>query len=259
MLGRIDKAKACLERAIEVFREIDRPSSELVKRIQLGGVLGSFGDRKAAQQQLGNAATLAEKIGDRPQLAAAQRTLGGFLHEWGKREEGWTRLDLALKLDEELGNQDGKAATLDLMGHAALNEHRFDDAKQMLEGSLAATQHGLTSQTLLTQCRLAAACKGMGNEEQARKHATTAEHLLEEIEKVSPVSGPEIHYRLSALTESEERQKQHLTMAESLLSTRAASIRNGGYREHFLTQSGHNPKILEEAKRTLEDSGDEEE
>jgi len=252
-LGRVGKATACLERAIEVFREIDRPNSELAKRIQLGGVLGSFGDRKAAQEQLRKAAELAEQLGDDAQLASAERALGSFLHEWGKLDEGWTRLQRALQIEEESGNLEGKSATLHLMGHAALNEEQFDKAAELLEGSLSATKQGLTSETLLTHCRLAAAYRGLGREKSAREHVTTAQNLVIEIGDLSPEMGPEIHYRLSALTDDESAKKEHLTLAESLLSTRATRIRNGGYREHFLTRSGHNPEILEAARRMKED------
>ena len=172
-----------------MFREIDRPSSELVKRIQLGGVLAQFGDRKGAQRQLAAATELAEKLDDKAHLADAQRTLGQYLHEWGKRDEGWTRLGAALKLEEELDLAEGKAATLDAMGHAALSEKRFDEAAEMLEGSLSSTKAGVNAQTLLTQCRLASACRGKGDEDAARQHAETAEVMLAKIERVSPEHG----------------------------------------------------------------------
>jgi len=249
VLGRVERAKACLTRAIEVFREIDRPEGELLKRIRLGYLLGSFGDRKGAQEQLDAAARIAESAGDRTLLAMAQRTLGALLHEWGKREEGWTRLNLALNIDRESGDAEGLSATLNLMGHAALNEERYDQAAECLKESLSATRSGLTSQTLLVECRLAAAYHGMGREDDAKRQATAAEEKLKVLENLSPEEGPEIHYRLSALSPNEESRKLHLTVAENLLSTRAGEIRSGGYREHFLTQSGHNPEIIEEARR----------
>ncbi|MEM8885446.1 MAG: protein kinase [Planctomycetota bacterium] len=255
-LGRIEHAKAALSRAIEVFREIDRPASEIVKRIRLASVLGSFGDRAAAQQQLHMATELAEKHRDQPALAAAQKTFGRLLHEWGKRDEGWERLKAALNIEQALGDDEGRSITLDMMGHAALVEKQFGKAAEYLEDSLQSTKAGWTSQTLLTQARLASARQGLGEDDVAKEHAGTVERQLTELGRISPETGPEIHYRLSELSEDEEARMSHLTVAENLLATRAGEIRSGGYKEHFLTQSGHNPEILEAARDAIEEDSD---
>jgi len=250
--GQVDRAKSCLSRAIEVFQEIDRPTSEAVKRIHLGEILAAFGDRKRAQEELRKATQIGIAIDNQPAVAAAQRALGRFLHEWGKRDDGWNHLMRALEIDESLQDDEGRATTLSLMGHARLNERQFDEAAALLRNSLAATKGPGNGDTLLTQCRLAAALDGAGRTEEAREYTTRAERLLAELGSVSAEQGPEIHFRLSSLTEDEEAAKLHLTTADNLLASRAQLIRNGGYREHFLTQSGHNPAIIEAAKRATD-------
>jgi len=253
--GHVDRAKQCLVRAIDVFQEIDRPSSEAIKRIQLGEVLATYGDRKRAQEELLRATRIGTAIDSLPAVAQAERTLGRFLHEWGKQDDGWQHLERALTIDTELGDDDGRATTLTLMGHARLNEQQFEQAAELLEGSLSASRV-VSSESLLTQCRLAAALKGAGKNDEAKRHATQAEKTLEEIDNVAPEHGPEIHFRLSSLADDEQVRRDHLTRAQSLVSMRARTILNGGYREHFLTQSGHNPEILEAARDTLKESGD---
>jgi len=253
--GRIGRAKACLRRAIEVNQEIDRPASELIKRIELAQILGQFGVRKQAQEQLKACIALAERVDDKVQLAHAERVLGSFLHEWGRRDEGWTRLAHALALNEELQNEEGKAQTLDSMGHAALNEQRFDKASELREESLANTKITNSTAAILTQCRLATAYRATGREADARLQADAAERNLSEVDQVSPEDGAEIHYRLSSVCEDPDSKRLHLTMARDLLSTRADSIRNGGYREHFLTRTGHNPETLDEVRRVVDGAG----
>jgi len=247
--GHLDEAKSCLSRAIEVFRETNRPSRELVQLLRLADVLGSFGDRKQALEHLEAANALATRIDDQPQLAVAERLIGMFLHEWGRREDGWAHLEQALAIEQKLDNAESHAATLDRMGHAALNEKRFDDAAALLEQSLSRATAGPGAATLLTRCRLASAYQGAGDAERAREQTTQASHLLETLKRVSPEHGPEIHYRLANLTENAEQRALHLTTAEKLVATRARTIVNGSYREHFLTCSGHNPEILEAAKK----------
>ena len=43
------------------------------------------------------------------------------------------------------------------MGISALNEERFEEAAGLLEQSLSDAEGGITSDTLVTQCRLASA------------------------------------------------------------------------------------------------------
>ena len=136
-------------------------------------------------------------------------------------------------------------ATLDRMGHAALNEQRFADAAELLERSLA---RGGTA-TLLTRCRLASAYDGAGDADKAREHATRAAELLDAAERVSPDDGPEIHFRLANLASDEWARTEYLTTAKRLVEQRARTISNGGYREHFLTRSGPNPAIIEATRR----------
>ncbi|MHC4955794.1 MAG: serine/threonine-protein kinase [Planctomycetota bacterium] len=248
-LGRIERAKASLLRAIEVNQQIDRPAIELSRRMELAEMLAEFGERSQAQEQLQACLALAERLDDKLNLAAAERRLGALLHDWGKREEGWTRMEHALAIDRQIKNAKGETLTLDSMGTAALNEERFDEAARLLEQSLAETKGELTSDTLVTQCRLASAYEGAGDSEKARSTADTAEDALAKLERLPQRFGPEIHYRLSALTDDDEVKRTHLTVAQNLLSSRANSIANGGYREHFLTQAGQNPTILAEAKR----------
>ena len=251
-IGRVEEAKICIARAIEVARAINRPAREVSHLIRMASVLGRFGDRKQALEHLAAAVELAARIGDKPQLANAERKTGRFLHEWGSREDGWEHLGRAMAIDEEIDSAEGRSATLDYMGHAALNENRFDDAASLLERSLSDTPAGPAAATLLTRCRLASAYQGAGNEEKAREHATHAGELLETLERVSAEDAPEIHYRLAHLTDDAAQRALHLTTAEKLVATRARTIANGSYREHFLTCSGHNPEILEAARKARE-------
>ena len=254
-IGHVDRAKQCLARAIEVFREIDRPNSEVIKRIQLGEVLATYGDRKRAQEELLKATQIGMKIDSLLEVARAERTLGRFLHEWGKQDDGWQHLERALTIDTDVGDDEGRATTLTLMGHARLNEKQFDQATELLEGSLAASKV-ISSETLVTQCRLASALKGAGKEDEAKRHTTTAEKTLQELANLSPEHAPEIHFRLSGLADDEDAHREHLTLAQSLVSMRANTIRNGGYREHFMTQSGHNPEIMAAAKEVASRDSD---
>jgi len=253
-IGRIEQAKASIERSIVMFREINRPGTELAKRLALAMVLASCGERRQAIDGLKEAIALGERIDDNPQLAAAETQLGAYLHEWGQREEGWQHLERALEMEKQLENDDGQAEALERMGNAALNEQRFAEATQYLEESLSKGGQGDSSNAVLARCRLASAYQGAGDGEKAQVCADTAQQMLDRLVRVSPDKAPEIHYRLAALTDDEEQRVAHLTTAEHLVSLRASAITNGGYREHYLTQTGYNPAILAAAKRLREEA-----
>jgi tetratricopeptide (TPR) repeat protein len=253
ILGRVDRAKESLERALGLFRALDNPMGEMDTLMRLGRVLAAFGDHAAARERFDAVLALARRAGAKPSVIGAERALASLAHATGAREEAWERFGRALALEDGLKSPPSRRETLGAMAEAALREEDHARAAQLLDEACGIAVSGTAAERdlVLALCRLARARRGLGQEEQALAAAREAERRLGALGPLTPDVGTEIHFTLRDFADGEERRRFHLERAHALLEIRQGAIRNDGYREHYLTRTWPNPEILAEARRVL--------
>jgi tetratricopeptide (TPR) repeat protein len=253
ILGQVEKAKECYERAIGLFRALDNPTGELLTLKRLGSILLAFGDHGAARERFEAALALARKVDAKADVISSERALADLAHRTGARAEAWERFAGALRLEDELKSPGSRLETLLAMAEAALREEDFARAAAAMEEARRIPAGGKAGERdlVLVLCRLARARRGLGEGAEALAVAAEAERRLEALGPMTPDVGPEIHFSLSDLAADEGGKRRHLESARSLLERRQSAIRNDGYREHYLTRTWPNPEILAEAGRIL--------
>jgi tetratricopeptide (TPR) repeat protein len=250
ILGRIEQAKESWERALDICREAGDANGEIKVHILYGPAVQAYGELDAARTHIEAAIELAGKTGGKTQLVEAHRYLGNLLHRTGKRDESRKEYERSLELADEIGSKGARYRTLAAMGDAALQEEKYDRAVELLSEALelvGGPAHG----SLLPLCKLARALLGEGEQERARELARMAAAILEEGGAVSPEDRPEIYFRLYEVLGDEASAKRYLTSAREALDRRTATLTHAAYKEHFLTQTGANPEILEVARQVL--------
>ncbi|MHC4548874.1 MAG: serine/threonine-protein kinase [Planctomycetota bacterium] len=242
ILGGIDDAKAAWERALQLFVDLGNPSGELAARVMLGSALGTYGEHEEARAHLEAVIKLATRTGDRMRLAEAHVALGELLHPTGERAEAWAHLEEALALAEELKDARRRVSALAAAGKVALGEADYERATRHLTEALPDARGGLQAPLIL--CRLARAHHGASRVGEARECAREVLERLEAAGDVARYDSAEIYYTLHQIEEDEERRERFLVRAREILEERARRIRNGSYREYFLTRTWPNAEIL---------------
>ncbi|MHC4224724.1 MAG: tetratricopeptide repeat protein, partial [Planctomycetota bacterium] len=244
ILGEIDEALASWNRALQLFVDLDNPNGELAARMMLGSALGGYGEHDEARAHLEAAVELARRTGNKARLVEGHGALGQLLHAMGERAPAWKHLDEALKLDEELKSSRSRVLTLIKAGSAALAEGDHERAIRHLAEALPDAHGGGDAQPALILSRMARAHRGAGDREEARACAREALARLEAAGDKTPVGGPEIYYTLGQILEDEERRTEFHMRAREMIEERARQIRNGSYREFYLTRTWPNAEIL---------------
>jgi tetratricopeptide (TPR) repeat protein len=244
ILGEIDDALASWKRALQLFVDLDNPSGELASRMMLGSALGSYGEHEEARAHLEAVVKLAQRTGNKTRLVEGHGALGQLLHTMGERATAWEHLDQALKLDEELKSARSRVLTLIKAGSAALEEGDHERAIRLLAEALPDAHGGGDAQPALILCRISRAHRGAGNPDEARACAADALARLEAAEDAAPVGGPEVYYTLSQNLDDDERRAEFRARAREMIENRARQIRNGSYREYYLTRIWPNAEIF---------------
>ncbi|MEJ3745428.1 BTAD domain-containing putative transcriptional regulator [Actinomycetes bacterium KLBMP 9797] len=95
-------ARACYERALALFQELDTPLGEPTLRTALGRIDRRAGHHERALAQLTASLAVAERLGERREVAACLRELGTTRHELGDVDAARDLWRRALAIFEEL-------------------------------------------------------------------------------------------------------------------------------------------------------------
>jgi tetratricopeptide (TPR) repeat protein len=164
ILGEYEEARAQLERAVEISRQLGDTDEEWQALIDLG-MAWAERDYSQAGHYYKEALTLAERLHDNVKLAHSLNRLGNWHANVGRHHDALQAHERALAIFERLDDTDGRAQTLDFLGlvsylsgdvraSAAYNRSAaalFDDLGD-LRGSastlaiMAASGGGLTSE-----------------------------------------------------------------------------------------------------------------
>jgi tetratricopeptide (TPR) repeat protein/transcriptional regulator with XRE-family HTH domain len=128
MSGEHDEARAHLEQALEVYRQLGDESNQAQALFALAAILDRQGRHRDALRQAERALARFQSSGDRVGEANALNNVGWYHARLGEYETALRRCQQALGLQQELGNRRGEACTWDSVGVAYHHLGRHADA-----------------------------------------------------------------------------------------------------------------------------------
>jgi tetratricopeptide (TPR) repeat protein/transcriptional regulator with XRE-family HTH domain len=128
MPGEHDAARAHLEQALEVYRQLGDDANQAQALFALAAILDRQGRHRDALRQAEQALARFQSSGDRVGQANALNNVGWYHARLGEYETALRYCQQALRLQQELGNRRGEAPTWDSVGVAYHHLGRHADA-----------------------------------------------------------------------------------------------------------------------------------
>lgn len=135
--GRMDEARQCFERGLEIRRQLIDQHGESNSLNSLGILHKSHGRLQEAEQFFNNSLSIRRTIGDRRGEGAALANLGLLRKAVGKMDEAKTCLEQSLQIFREIGDRTGEAIQLNNLGNLHSDQGRLGEARACYERSMA--------------------------------------------------------------------------------------------------------------------------
>src|ERR1051325_5454852 len=168
-------------RSYERGGEIKRQSEALVYLSQANQALGRYTE---AGKNLELALGLAEKAGDRTQVASARGALGNLYIATGPQETALKNLNEALRIAREVNNQDLSATILNNLGNLLSAQKKYGEAVAAYNES-ASLANSRNNHVMAGKALINSATASMQNK-QYKEAKTLLDNALDEIRALEP-------------------------------------------------------------------------
>lgn len=135
-LGDYVEARAQLQHALALRRELGDRKGEADARAALALIDTRRGDNDAAREELGLVLELYREIGDRDGEAATRHSLAGLHHGEGELDAAHGELTDVARFLHEAGDRQGEADTLQRIARLEMEQGEFGPARERLYGVL---------------------------------------------------------------------------------------------------------------------------
>jgi predicted ATPase len=135
--GEYDEARAHLQAAVALSREIGDPEGLVFALADLGGIASAQGDHERAELLAREALAEARQAQSEMAIAAALHSLGSALLDGGEYKSARDALEESLALRRARGDKRNVANSLATLGAAAFLEGSYRHATELLDESLA--------------------------------------------------------------------------------------------------------------------------
>ena len=141
--GAFEEAARSWQDAAQRYAQAGQPRAQSVALTQLARAYQALGQYRKAEQSLASALELAQKAGDRVQIATVFGSLGGTYFVSGALDAAQQALQEGLRLARELGHTALMAAMLNDLGNVFTSQNKYAEALDAYGESarVAAQQH----------------------------------------------------------------------------------------------------------------------
>ena len=137
MLGQLERARECLEKALQIYSQDENHVGEGRVFNDLGRVFADIGNRERAKGDYEEALRIYQEQGDRLGEGSALNNLGWVYISLGQSKQAQKYYEQALSTFRELGDPLGEAATLNNLGRVYEDLGQRGQAKEYYEQALS--------------------------------------------------------------------------------------------------------------------------
>jgi CHAT domain-containing protein/Tfp pilus assembly protein PilF len=182
--GDFEQAVLSWTEAARLYKEQQQLSQESNALIQLSRAYESLGQYRDALKNLEAALPLAEKSGNRAQMALALGTLGDVYIATGPEETALKYLNDGLRIAREVNNQDLSAIILNNLGNLSTAQKKYPEAIAAYRES-ASLAESRNDRSLLTRALINAAIASIRNK-QYKEAKALLDRALGQIQALEP-------------------------------------------------------------------------
>ncbi len=139
-LGRYQRARACLEQSLAIFKRLNIPAEQIFCLVTLASVARNQGKGEESEQLARESLALSRQIGDRWGETTALAALGLILRYRGDMTQAKALLEESLVLGRESGNQRLVISSLNTLGDLACHRGDYAKAQVVFEECIALSQ-----------------------------------------------------------------------------------------------------------------------
>ena len=182
--GNFEQAVVSWTEAARLYDAEQKPREQSIALIHLAQAYQSLGQYKDALKNLEAALALAEKSGNRTQIASALGTIGDVYIAVGPLETAHKYLNEGLRIAREVNNQDLSAIILNNLGNLLTAQKKYPEAVAAYTES-ASLAESSNNRLLVTRALINAATASMQNK-QDKEAKALLDRALDQIRALEP-------------------------------------------------------------------------